>query len=90
MANNEAYEPDVLYLTDEDGNGSAYEILDVVEWGGDDYAVLFPLVDGDGAVLLRIIPSEGDEPETYVGVEEDVMNAVFQKFRELHKDELGE
>ena len=35
-------------------------------------------------------PAEAGEEETYVGVDEDIMQAVFQKFRELHKDELGE
>lgn len=81
---------ELLYLTDDNGNEVAFEVLDVVEWSGDDYAVLFPADGGDGAVLLRIIPAEAGEEETYVGVDEDIMQAVFQKFRELHKDELGE
>ena len=81
---------ELLYLTDDNGNEVAFEVLDVVEWGGEDYAVLFPADGGDGAVLLRIVPAAAGEEETYVGVDEDTMQAVFQKFRELHKDELGE
>lgn len=81
---------ELLYLTDDSGNEVAFEVLDVVEWGGDDYAVLFPAEGGDGAVLLRIVPAAAGEEETYVGVDEDTMQAVFQTFRELHKDELGE
>ncbi len=79
---------ELLYLTDENGNETAFEVLDVVEWGGDDYAVLFPADGGDGAVLLQILPAEAGEEETFVGVDEETMQAVFQKFRELHKDEL--
>ncbi|MBE6768669.1 MAG: DUF1292 domain-containing protein [Ruminococcaceae bacterium] len=79
---------ELLYLTDENGNETAFEVLDVVEWGDDDYAVLFPADGGDGAVLLQILPAEAGEAETFVGVDEDTMQAVFQKFRELHKDEL--
>ena len=79
---------DLLYLTDDTGTETAFEVLDVVEWGGDDYVVLFPAVGGDGAVLLRIVPAAGDEAETYVGVDEATMQAVFQKFRKLHKEEL--
>ena len=80
---------ELLYLTDENGNETAFEVLDVVEWGGDDYAVLFPADGGDGAVLLQIIPAEAGEEETYVGVDEETMQAVYQKFLELHKDELN-
>lgn len=81
---------ELLYLTDDSGAEVAFEVLDVVEWSGEDYAVLFPAEGGNGAVLLRIVPAASGEEETYVGVDEETMQAVFRKFRELHKDELGE
>lgn len=85
------YEPDLLTLTDDAGEETAYEILDVIDWGGEDYAVLFPMQEGaEGAVILRIIPTEEDEAEMFEGVEEETMQAVFAEFRRRHKDELGE
>lgn len=88
---NEVYEPDVLRLTDENGKEFDYEILDVVEYDGEEYAVLFSTDENadDGAVILKILPAAPDEPETYVGVDENTMNAVFSLFREIHKDELA-
>ena len=89
MAMKDSFEPDVLRLVDDTGEETAYEILDVISYAGDEYAVLFPMEGEDcGAVILRIIPAEQDEAETYVGVDEVTMNAVFQAFREQHRDEL--
>lgn len=90
MAMKDAFEPDVLRLVDDNGEESAYEILDVIAYEGDDYAVLFPMQpDAFGAVILRIIPAADDEAETYVGVDEATMNAVFAAFRAQHRDELS-
>ncbi len=91
MAMKDSFEPDILRLTDDTGEESAYEVLDVIEYEGEEYAILFPLAgDAYGAVILRILPAEGDEPESYTGVDEDTMNAVFAAFRDAHKEELGE
>jgi len=85
------YEPELLTLTDDTGEETAYEILDVIDWQGEDYAVLFPMAENaDGAVILRIIPTEEDEEEMFEGVEESAMNAVFAEFRRRHREELGE
>lgn len=90
MAKQEAYEPELLRVTDENGVEVTYEVLDVLDWGGDEYAVLFSPADAaSGAVIVRILPAEGDEPEGYVGVDEDTMNAVFAEFRRRHRDELN-
>lgn len=86
-----AYEPEWLTLRDEDGNEKRFEVLDVVEYAGDDYAVLFPEMDDGGAVILRIEPAEEGGEESYAGVGDDaLLEAVFQRFRELHREELGE
>lgn len=90
MAKNDAYEPELFYLTDDKGLTCAYEVLDVVEYEGDEYAVLFSEENpAAGAVILRILPADDGDPETYVGVEENTMYAVFEEFRRLHKDELA-
>lgn len=82
---------DVFTLIDDTGAAADYEILDVLEWGGEEFAVLFPLAQTDtpGAVILRIVPADADEPETYEGVDEATMNAVFSLFRQRHKEELS-
>ncbi len=85
-----AYEPEWLTLRDEDGGEMRCEVLDVVEYAGDDYAVLFP-EKGDGAVILRILPAAQGGEERYEGVGDDaLLEAVFQQFRALHREELGE
>ena len=90
MAVKEPFEGEaMLRLTDDTGAESVYELLDVISYGGEEYAVLFcPDNEAAGAVILQILPAGEDEPETYVGVDEDTMNAVFAEFRRLHKDEL--
>ena len=90
MALKDTFGPDVLRLVDDAGQESAYEVLDVIDYEGEDYAVLFSTEpQATGAVILRIIPAAGDEEETYVGVDEETMQAVFAAFRERHCEELS-
>ena len=58
----EDFDP-IITLTDADGNDVEYEFLDVVEYNGHEYAVVLPVEDEDGlVVILRIEPVE-DDPE---------------------------
>ena len=85
----EEFDP-IITLTDADGNDVDYEFLDVVEYNGHEYAVVLPVADDDGlVVILRIEPVEGDdEQEAYIGVDdEEEAKAVFQLFKEQNADE---
>ena len=87
----EDFDP-IITLTDSDGNDVDYEFLDVVEYNGHEYAVVLPVADDDGlVVILRIEPIEGEEDaEAYIGVDdEDEAEAVFQLFKEQNADEFN-
>ena len=43
----------IIYLSDEDGNEVAFEFLDIVEYGGEEFVVLLPTDDdGGGGVIF--------------------------------------
>ena len=84
----------IIVLNDENGNEVRFEFLDLLEYHGKEYVVLFPADDdsdepGD-VVILRV--ELGDEPddENYVGVEDKAeLDAVFKLFKEKFKDEFN-
>ena len=85
----------IIVLNDEDGNEVQFEFLDLVELDNEEYVVLLPIAeenteeDGE-VVILKVedIDEESDE-ESYVGVDdEEVLNKVFEIFKEKFKDEF--
>lgn len=79
----------LVYLSDEDGNETAFEYLDSVEYKGDEYVVLISTdEEDDEVVILKVEETPDDEEvESFVSVEnEAVLNAVFEIFRENNKD----
>lgn len=84
-------EPTILTLHDDEGNEEEFEFLDVVEYQGAQYIVLFPLEEDDmEIVILKVEEIEGnDEEEAYVAVEDEaVLDAVYAIFKERFKDEF--
>jgi uncharacterized protein YrzB (UPF0473 family) len=83
-------EIDVISLTDEDGNETEFEYIDVFEYKNEEYAVLLPLEDdGTGEVVILLVEEE-DGMETFSSVEEvEVLEAVFELFREKYKEEFN-
>lgn len=79
----------IIELTDDDGNVSEYELLDVINYENNDYIVIIEDdEDAEEVVILKIDESE-DEQESYSGVEdEDVLYAVFDIFKERNADEF--
>ena len=80
----------LIVLNDESGHECEFEFLDLVAYQGGEYVILLPWNDPDHeVVILAIEDSEDSEQESYVSVEdEDVLNAVFQIFKEKFKDEF--
>ncbi len=84
---NEEEEVEILTFTDEDGNDTSFEYLDVVEYQGAEYLVLQP-VEEDNAeiVILQVVPVD-EETEEYLTVEDgETLNAVYEIFKERYKD----
>ena len=94
--NNEELD-NIVTLKDEDGNDVKFEFLDLIEYEGEEYVVLLPAEEGEDAepdevVILQLEKDsdENSEEETYVSVDdEDVLNAIFEIFKEKFKDEFN-
>ena len=84
----------IVVLNDEDGNEVEFEFLDLIEYDGEEYVVLLPNDDEDedaGEVLiLKLEDTDSEDEESYVSVEdEEVLNKVFEIFKEKFKDEFN-
>lgn len=80
---------DIIVLTDETGADVRFELLDVVEYRGDDYAVLLPA--DENAEMFTILLAEPDpaNAEDYVfsGIDDqDTIDAVFAKFKKRNPE----
>ena len=83
----------MIVLNDEDGNEVNFEFLDLVELDGEEYVILLPtdeVEDEPGeVVILKVEDTDSEEEESYVSVEdEEVLNKVFEMFKEKFKDEF--
>ncbi len=82
-----------VILNDEDGNEVEFEFLDLIEYEGEEYVVLLPMEDAEDAdevVILKVEDTESEDEESYVSVDdEEVLNKVFEIFKEKFKDEFN-
>lgn len=93
-AANEEEELDTLTLCDEEGNEIEFELMDVIEYDGNEYAVLLPLEDenndGIDEVVILLVESETEEEQFFAAVEDrEIELAVFEIFKEKNKDILN-
>ena len=76
----------LIVLTDQDGNSVRFELLDIVEYKEDEYAVLYPADGGDDAPvhILRLISENLDVHEAeFEGLDDDeLIDTIYQIFRE--------
>ncbi len=86
----------IIVLNDENGEEVSFEFLDLVELDGEEYVVLLPTDETENeeeigeVVILKVEDSDSEEEESYVSVDdEDVLNQVFEKFKEKFKDEFN-
>ena len=83
--------PEIIELTDEDGNVSRFEYMTTIDYEGELYVALM-LADEEetedeeeegNVVILKIEKDENDE-DIYVSIEDEALaDAVFQKFLEM-------
>ncbi len=80
----------IVVLTDQNGNDTEFEFLDIVEVESKEYVILLPTDKiEDGEVVIFRIEGEGED-ETYVGVEsEEEAEKVFKFFKEKAKDDFN-
>ena len=87
----EEYMDNFITLTDDEGVEEEFEIIDIVEYEGEDYAVLLPAEDEENEeVVILKIEEMDEEYDNYVNVEdEETLMAVFEIFKEKYKDEFN-
>lgn len=84
----------IIVLNDENGEEVPFEFLDLIELEGEEYVVLLPVEedeeDAGEVVILKVEDTDSEEEESYVSVEdEEVLNKVFEMFKEKFKDEFN-
>ena len=92
MANEEILqeeESNILMLTDENGVDVEFEYLDCIEYESKEYLVLMPAVDDSNEIVILEVEPVDEETENYLSVsDENVLNAVYDIFKERYKDVL--
>lgn len=86
----------IVILNDEEGNEVKFEFLDLVELDDEEYVVLLPITEEgeeeEGEVVILKVEDTDDEEsdeESYVSIEdEDILNKVFEIFKEKFKDDF--
>lgn len=95
MKKNENFENEemgnIIVLSDEDGNDVEFELLDLIEYEGEEYVVLLPLEETeDEMVLIMRVEYEDEETDNFVGIDdEETIQGVFEIFKERFKDEFN-
>ncbi len=91
MENNSMEQENIVELIDENDQVVSFEHIMTLEYEGDKYALLSPVddledVDEGDVVIMRI--EEGEEQDTYVGVEdEEILEAVFNQYLAIVEEE---
>ncbi len=86
----------IIVLNDEEGNEVKFEFLDLVELDDEEYVVLLPVTEEgeeeEGEVVILKVEDTDDEDsdeESYVSIEdEEILNKVFEIFKEKFKDDF--
>ena len=82
-------EVSILTLTDENGAEINFEYLDCIEYQGKEYLVLMPCDDNSAEIVILEVEPVDEENENYLSVQnEDILNAVYQIFKEKYEDVL--
>lgn len=84
----------IVILNDEEGNEVQFEFLDLIEYNEEEYVILLPVEDEiseePGEVVILKVESTSEDEESYVSVEdEEVLNNVFEIFKEKFKDKFN-
>ena len=89
----EAFGPDFITITDEDGAEFELEHLDTLEYNGQVYMAFFPALEGEedgsvedvdldeeyGLIILKVVHVDGEDQLSTLDSEEE-LELVYQKF----------
>lgn len=95
MGSPDANMDNIIILNDEYGDDMAFEFLELIEYGSEEYVILLPIDEDDededaGEVVILRIDDAGDETESYSSVDdEETLNAVFEIFKDKFKDNFN-
>ena len=82
-------ESSIITMTDENGQDVDFEYLDCIEYEGKEYLVLIPAEEDSNEIVILEVEPVDEELENYLAVEnEDILNAVYEIFKERYKDVL--
>ena len=85
----EEEEASILTLTDENGQEVDFEYMDCIEYQGKEYLVLMPADEESAEIVILEVEPVDEENENYLSVQnEDILNAVYQIFKEKYEDVL--
>lgn len=84
-------EESIITLVDDEGNETDFELLDVIEYNGSEYAVLCSVEEGESggeAAILRLVdnPDDEDTADFVTPDTEEESAAVYEIFKEKYKD----
>lgn len=80
----------IIILTDESGNEETFEFLDLMEYEGKEYVVLYPENDDSGEVVILLVEELDEENDNYLAIEdESLLDTLFDLFKERNKDFLS-
>ena len=90
MLEEEMGEGTIITLTDEQGKEVDFELLDVIEYKGEEYIVLIENDENADEVVIFQIRSLDEETEEYICIEdEDLLNTVFELFKKRYEGEIN-
>ena len=79
----------IVTLIDEEGAELRFEILDVIEYEGAEYAVLLPDdEEADSVIILKVNVDEEGNESLDTEADEKILDAVFEIFVANNSDEF--
>lgn len=86
-------ENSIFEFVDEEGNVEKFEVLDFVEFEGNDYVVLLPVTDNEEDLMvhiLEVVEELDSDYDTYLGIDDqDLVDKIYAVFMEKHKDDFN-
>ena len=86
-------ENQIFEFVDDEGNVEKFEVLDFVEFEGNDYAVLLPVTDNEEDLMvhiLEVVEELDSDYDTYVGIDDqELVDKIYAVFMEKHKDDFN-
>lgn len=84
-------ENNIFEFVDEDGKTEKFEVLDFIEFEGNDYVVLLPVGTDDELVhILEVVEELDSDYDTYIGIDDqELVDKVYAVFMEKHKDDFN-